>query len=107
MEATRQVRREEKAELLRKTQSVEAARQREIDLVRLKQQQLLDIRAMLARPVDQVGSFMDDSLVAVVGGPSNGAEGEAGFGGPPASAAPASANLLSGSIALTPSPPNA
>ena len=107
VEATRQVRREEKAELLRKTQSVEAARQREIDLVRLKQQQLLDIRAMLARPVDQVGSFMDDSLVAVVGGPSNGAEGEAGFGGPPASAAPASANLLSGSIALTPSPPNA
>lgn len=49
---------EDKADLSRRALEQAAARERELDMVRLKQQQLHDIRMMLARPI----STADDEL---------------------------------------------
>ena len=74
-EAARQGRVEEKAEVARKRQGLEVARQRELDIVRLKQQQLHDIRAMLARPVEETS--LADTLGLDFSSADGGADGGA------------------------------
>ena len=51
-EAAREERRQDKAELLQKQQTLQGARERELEMVKMKQQQLHDIKMMLAQPVD-------------------------------------------------------
>jgi len=44
--------RQEKMEMMRRREAVDATRERELDMVRLKQAQLREIRSMLSQPVD-------------------------------------------------------
>ena len=93
-EAAREDRREEKSELLRKKQTLEMGRERELELVRMKQQQLHDIKMMLQQPVDMnVPSAFGDSLtgLASLNGPETPGGPVAGGGAlppPPSSDTP-------------------
>ena len=51
-EALRQSNIHDRQEMARRTQSSDAMRERELDMVRLKQAQLREIRNMLSQPVD-------------------------------------------------------
>lgn len=51
-EALREGTQQDKVNLHRKREAVEATRERELDMVRLKQAQLREIRAMLSQPID-------------------------------------------------------
>ena len=74
-EAARQWRRDEKRQNARRKLRIEAGRERELDLLRLKQEQLHDIRLMLARPLEMAEASprtaCGESLNALTRGPNS------------------------------------
>ena len=63
-EALREGSRQERRELERKREEVEAMRERELDMVRLKQSQLREIRSMLAQPIDMATGLPSTAAIA-------------------------------------------